>query len=101
MRRCRRASLRSPASNVTGTSDVAERIPLAVPQMGVVSEVIVLEWLVASGVAVNAGDPVVLVETDKAETELEAPAAGTLEIVVTAGDTEIPVGTVLAYVVVP
>lgn len=80
---------------------MAERVPLAVPQMGVVAEIVVLEWLVDNGATVSAGTPVVLIETDKAETELESPASGTLEVVVPASDDEVPVGKVLAYVVTP
>lgn len=75
------------------------RFPLAVPQMGVVEEVVVLEWLVDSGVRVDAGQEVVIVETEKAEVALEAPAAGTMDIVVEASDFEVPVGTTLAYIV--
>jgi pyruvate/2-oxoglutarate dehydrogenase complex dihydrolipoamide acyltransferase (E2) component len=66
--------------------------------MGVVEQVIVLEWLVGDGAAVAEGDPVVLLETDKAETELEAPVAGRIEIHVPVSDDEIPVGAVLATI---
>ena len=72
--------------------------PLIVPQMGVVEQVIVLEWLVADGAAVAAGDPVVVVETDKAETELEAPVSGRIAIHVPVSDDEVPVGTELASI---
>ena len=71
---------------------------LVVPQMGVVEQVLVVEWLVGDGAAVNAGDPVVVIDTDKAETELEAPASGRLNILVPAGDEEVAVGTVLATI---
>ena len=71
---------------------------LAVPQMGVVEQVLVVEWLVGDGSLVAAGDPVVVIDTDKAETELEAPASGRLNIIVPAGDEEVAVGTVLATV---
>ena len=77
-----------------GTAAVA----LAVPQMGVVEEVLVVEWLVGDGSLVAAGDPVVVIDTDKAETELEAPAAGRLRILVPESDLEVEVGTVLATV---
>ena len=72
---------------------------LVVPQMGVVEQVLVVEWLVADGSEVSAGDPVVVIDTDKAETELEAPASGRLAVVVPASDDEVAVGTVLANVV--
>ena len=71
---------------------------LTIPQMGVVEQVLVVEWLVPDGAAVNAGDPVVVIDTDKAETELEAPGSGRLNILVPAGDEEVAVGTVLATV---
>ena len=71
---------------------------LVVPQMGVVEQVLVVEWLVADGAAVSAGEPVVVIDTDKAETELEAPASGRLNILVPASDWEVEVGTVLATV---
>ena len=78
---------------------MSERVPLRVPQLGVVEEVLVLEWLQQSGDTVTTGAGVVVIETDKAEMELEAPAEGLLEIVIEANDFEVPVGTVLAYVV--
>ena len=71
---------------------------LTIPQMGVVEQVLVVEWLVPDGGAVSAGDPVVVIDTDKAETELEAPASGRLHILVPAGDEEVAVGAVLATV---
>ena len=72
---------------------------LVVPQMGVVEQVLVVEWLVPDGAAVDEGDPVVVIDTDKAETELEAPASGRLAILVPASDEhEVAIGTVLATV---
>lgn len=99
--RCEQASRRWQASTGTGTFEMPERTPIRVPQLGVVEEIVVLEWLAAPGDPVAAGDPIVLIETEKAETELEAPADGTLEITVEAGDDEHPVGTVLGHVVSP
>lgn len=71
---------------------------LTVPQMGVVEQVLVVEWLVEDGSPVAAGEPVVVIDTDKAETELEAPASGRLHVLVPAGDEEVAVGTVLATI---
>lgn len=71
---------------------------LTIPQMGVVEQVLVVEWLVEDGSQVTAGESVVVIDTDKAETELEAPASGRLQILVPAGDEEVAVGTVLATV---
>jgi len=80
------------------TASPGSALALVVPQMGVVEQVLVVEWLVPDGAAVNAGDPVVVIDTDKAETELEAPASGWLNILVPAGDEEVAVGTVLATI---
>ena len=72
---------------------------LVVPQMGVVEQVLVVEWLVDDGSTVAAGDAVVVIDTDKAETELEAPGSGRLTILVAASDEdEVAVGTVLATI---
>ncbi len=80
------------------TPDASNRVPLTVPQMGVVEEVVVIEWLVDPGAAVAQGQEVVIVETEKAEVALESPAAGAIEIVVAASDDEVPVGATLAYI---
>lgn len=71
---------------------------MAVPHMGVVEEVVVLEWLAADGEAVAAGQEVVVVETEKAEVTLEAPASGALRIKAPVSGLEIPVGAVLAMI---
>jgi pyruvate/2-oxoglutarate dehydrogenase complex dihydrolipoamide acyltransferase (E2) component len=86
----------SPAWSVMGTS---EGVALVVPQMGVVEQIVVLDWLVPDGAAVEVGQSVVVVETDKAETELEAPASGRIEILVDVSDEEIPVGSTLARII--
>ena len=69
-----------------------------VPQLGVVASIVVVEWLGSEGSAVVAGDSVVLIDTDKAQMEIPAPASGTLEIVVPASDDEVSVGSVLGYI---
>jgi pyruvate/2-oxoglutarate dehydrogenase complex dihydrolipoamide acyltransferase (E2) component len=71
---------------------------LAIPQLGVtMTEGVLSEWLVEDGAAVTEGQAVYLLETDKTETEIEAPVAGTLHIKVEAGNTY-SVGTVVAEV---
>ncbi len=80
------------------SEETTQRVPLTVPHMGVVEEVIVVEWLVDSGGRVSAGQEVVVVETEKAEVTLESPAGGTIEITVAASDFEIPVGSTLAFI---
>jgi pyruvate/2-oxoglutarate dehydrogenase complex dihydrolipoamide acyltransferase (E2) component len=72
--------------------------PIVIPQAGLVEEVVVLEWLKADGDRVEVGDPIVLLETEKTQTEVEAIVSGTLRIAVAAGPDVIPVDTVLGYV---
>ena len=55
-----------------------------------------LEWLVADGSAVAAGDPVAVVETSKATEEVEAEQTGTLRHAVAAG-TECAPGAVIGH----
>jgi 2-oxoglutarate dehydrogenase E2 component (dihydrolipoamide succinyltransferase) len=57
----------------------------------------VSRWLKQAGEAVRKGEPLVEIETDKVNSELEAPADGVLEILVAAGET-VPVGQVIARI---
>jgi pyruvate dehydrogenase E2 component (dihydrolipoamide acetyltransferase) len=52
----------------------------------------IIEWVVADGTPVMAGDVVYRLDTDKTELDVEAPVAGVLRIVAAAGGT-FPVGT--------
>lgn len=56
-----------------------------------------VEWIVADGGAVTAGDPLFSVESDKSTNEVESPASGTLKILKQAGETY-PVGTVIGEI---
>jgi 2-oxoglutarate dehydrogenase E2 component (dihydrolipoamide succinyltransferase) len=60
-----------------------------------VDEVVVLEWLVAVGDQVAAGDALLSVETDKVDVEVPAPFAGRVIELVVAPDDEIVTGTVI------
>jgi pyruvate/2-oxoglutarate dehydrogenase complex dihydrolipoamide acyltransferase (E2) component len=67
------------------------------PQLGNgVDAAVVQEWLVGIGELVQEGEPVVVVETDKATSDLEAPVRGRLVAVMAAEGGEIEVGDVLA-----
>jgi pyruvate dehydrogenase E2 component (dihydrolipoamide acetyltransferase) len=62
---------------------------------------VIVRWLVPEGQEVNEGDPLVEIETDKVNMEIEAPAAGILAGVrATPGET-VPVATVIAYILQP
>jgi pyruvate dehydrogenase E2 component (dihydrolipoamide acetyltransferase) len=61
----------------------------------------ILEWLCQEGEEVAVGQPLFVVETDKATVEVPAEQAGTLlKILVPAGDT-VPVSTVVAWTGTP
>lgn len=61
------------------------------------TEATVEEWLVADGAAVTMGQEVLTISTDKIDTAIEAPAAGTIRIVAAAGET-IAIGALLAVI---
>ncbi|HVP29829.1 MAG TPA: dihydrolipoamide acetyltransferase family protein [Myxococcota bacterium] len=60
-----------------------------------------LEWRVKPGDRVRRGDIVALVDTEKAEIEVEVFAEGIVEELVVMPGTKVPVGTVLARLVAP
>lgn len=61
---------------------------LAIPQLGVtMTEGSLAEWLVEDGATVEAGQPIYVLETEKTETEIEAPVGGVLSIKAEAGET--------------
>jgi pyruvate dehydrogenase E2 component (dihydrolipoamide acetyltransferase) len=58
----------------------------------------VLHWLKSPGDKVRKGEPLVEIETDKATTEIEAPASGVLgDVTARAGDV-VPVGQTIALI---
>ena len=69
------------------------------PKWGMtMQEAVVSEWLVSVGDAVELGQPIARIESDKVDTEVEAPAAGKVtEILVPAGETA-EVGAVIARI---
>ncbi|MFM2070960.1 MAG: hypothetical protein RLZZ623_1223 [Actinomycetota bacterium] len=63
-------------------------VPINIPQLGVsMTEGTLVEWLVVDGAAVNVGDILYRVETDKVENEIEAPVAGIIRITGVEGET--------------
>src|SRR5712691_7721851 len=63
----------------------------------------VAEWLKRDGERVEVGEPICMIAADKGTVELEAPESGILHISSRAPDlgVEVPVGTLLAYLVEP
>ncbi|MFM8452709.1 MAG: biotin/lipoyl-containing protein, partial [Acidimicrobiaceae bacterium] len=72
---------------------------MTLPQLGeTVTEGTITRWLKKVGDTVAADEPLFEVSTDKVDTEVPSPVAGTVtEIRVKEGDT-VPVGTVIAVV---
>ena len=65
---------------------------LRIPQAGAaMEEGTIIEWLVPDGSAVEAGQVVYRLDTDKTEIDVEAPVAGTLRMIGLPG-TAYPVG---------
>jgi pyruvate dehydrogenase E2 component (dihydrolipoyllysine-residue acetyltransferase) len=58
----------------------------------------IVEWLKAEGQHVTAGEPLVVIETDKAAVDLEAPATGILAQVSASVGDEVPVAQVIAVI---
>ncbi len=68
------------------------------PKIGFsMSEGQVQEWYAADGAQVTEGEPLFALESDKTVTEVEAPASGTLRILVQPEDIQ-PVGTVIGVI---
>ena len=72
---------------------------IKMPDLGTTVETILLiKWLKQEGDKVKMGEPLCEVQTDKANTELESVASGVLLKQAIAEDTEVTVGTTIAYI---
>ena len=73
--------------------------PIKMPALGEsVTEGTVTKWLKNVGDAVALDEPLLEVSTDKVDTEIPSPIAGTITQIVVTEDETVDVGTVLAYV---
>jgi pyruvate dehydrogenase E2 component (dihydrolipoamide acetyltransferase) len=62
---------------------------------------VLLQWLKEEGEQVEAGEPLMEIETDKATVELEAPGSGILNHVEAGPGDEVPVGQTVAWLLAP
>lgn len=77
-------------------------VEVVMPRLGWTMETgTVAAWLKKDGDAVQAGEILFTVESDKALQEVEALESGILRLPSSAPGTDVPVGTVLAYIVQP
>lgn len=75
---------------------------IVMPALGETSdELHIIKWLVAEGESVELGQPLLVVETDKAELEVESAAEGTLLKIVVEEGQDVEASTVIAYVGAP
>jgi pyruvate/2-oxoglutarate dehydrogenase complex dihydrolipoamide acyltransferase (E2) component len=58
----------------------------------------VTNWLKKAGESVQRGEPLVEIETDKVNSELESPVTGVVAEIVAAAGTTVPVGELLARI---
>src|SRR5947209_9607284 len=73
-------------------------VEIKVPSVGEsITEGTLSGWLKANGSAVRANEPVCELETDKATTEVMAPASGTLAIAVSEGQ-KVAIGDVVGRI---
>jgi pyruvate/2-oxoglutarate dehydrogenase complex dihydrolipoamide acyltransferase (E2) component len=79
------------------TSD--DGVEVRIAHSGLAEQVVVLEWLVPDGGNVAQGAPLVVLESEKTQLEIESPASGTLRILVDASDDDVPAGTLIALIV--
>jgi pyruvate/2-oxoglutarate dehydrogenase complex dihydrolipoamide acyltransferase (E2) component len=78
------------------------RVKVKMPKLGLtMTEAKVIEWRKAVGDRVAAGEPLLVIETEKAEVEIEAPAGGTLVEIVGQVSQVYPIGDVLAVIDMP
>ncbi len=75
------------------------RVELTIPAYGMAdTDSVVLRWLREPGEQVEEGEPVVDIETAKAEVSLESPARGVLGPHLVEVDAEVATGTVLTWI---
>jgi len=73
-------------------------IEVVLPKWGLTMEAEVLEWLKREGDLITASEPLVVVETDKANAEVEAPVSGRLTRIVASVGAVVAPGDVLGEI---
>jgi pyruvate dehydrogenase E2 component (dihydrolipoamide acetyltransferase) len=77
-------------------------VPVIMPKLEMVQETAtVVEWLKREGDRVEKGEPLLVVETDKATVEIESPASGSLAGIRVKPGQVVPVTEVIAYILQP
>ena len=72
---------------------------VTLPKWGMtMQEATITEWLVAVGDTVAEGQPIVRIESDKVEADVESPGNGTVSEIVVAEGEDAEVGSVIARI---
>lgn len=76
-----------------------DRIVFKLPRLGMtMQEAVVEEWLVAPGEGVAEGQDLVVISTDKVESALPSPAAGTVGAILAVAGEAVEPGATLAII---
>lgn len=71
---------------------------IRMPKLGLTMESGTIQsWIISDGASVTIGDIILIIETDKTESELEAGASGVLSQIIGSG-LEVPVETILGHI---
>ena len=74
-------------------------VEVVMPQMGEsVVEGTIINWLVKEGDEVSEDQPLVAISTDKVDTEIPSPSAGTIARIVAKEGETLPIGALLAVI---
>jgi len=85
----------APSSN----GQAAQGQAVVMPKMGEsIAEGTILKWLKKEGDKVEKDEPILEISTDKVDTEVPAPFAGTLTKIAAQEKETVPVGAVIAYI---
>jgi pyruvate dehydrogenase E2 component (dihydrolipoamide acetyltransferase) len=61
----------------------------------------IVEWLKENGETVTIGEPILVIETDKVAIDVESPATGVIDGIRAEVGEQLPIGTVIAYILAP
>ncbi len=85
--------------STVSTATATATVPVTMPQLGeTVTEGTVTRWLKNVGEAVTENEPIVEISTDKVDTEVVAPATGTVLEILVREDSTVEVGALLAVI---
>lgn len=73
--------------------------PIYMPKFGMtMTEGIIVQWHKQVGDPIRVGEPLVTVQTEKVDTDIESPVEGVVAELLYAVDDEAPVGEVIAVI---